>query len=101
MLRKLLFSVVGAFWSNKSPMAITTAMLLSIGFLVLQYNYKPYRSNTCNALQQSCLFALLGLYVADRNRPMRNMEQVFLDPRTKSSRVLEYFAILRVRRNKS
>ena len=62
--RKLALSVVGAFWSSQSEMAIATALLLSVGFLVVHSHYKPFKAEVANQVQQSCLSALSLMYFA-------------------------------------
>ena len=64
MVRKLLMSVIGSFWSTQSPMAIATALLLSVFFLLLQAMYQPYVSPLCNRVQQACLAATSFFYFA-------------------------------------
>jgi hypothetical protein len=43
MIRKLLLSVVGSFWSTKSTMCVVTACLISVSFLCLHINYQPFK----------------------------------------------------------
>ena len=62
MARKLLLSVVGSFWSTKSTMAIATAALISLFFLMLHQTYLPYRAHSSNELQSVCLTALSSIY---------------------------------------
>jgi hypothetical protein len=64
MVRKLSLSVIGAWFPSKSPVAIASALLCAALFLVLQCNYRPFRSAVCNAAQQACLAALCLLYFA-------------------------------------
>jgi hypothetical protein len=64
MLRKLILSVIGACWSDKSPMAIATAGLLSVCFLVLQHHYQPYKDHVCNYAQQMEMQTLSLMYFA-------------------------------------
>jgi hypothetical protein len=62
MLRKLVMSCVGSFWVEKSPLAIATALLLSLVALVMHTHFRPYRSSASNALQAYCLTVLSALY---------------------------------------
>jgi hypothetical protein len=62
MLRKLLLSVVGAFWSTKSTMSIATAMVISAFFLVIHTTYQPFKSRALNRLQALALTVLTLLY---------------------------------------
>jgi hypothetical protein len=62
MLRKLVMSCVGSFWVEKSPMAIATALLLSLVALFLHTHFRPYNSSSSNALQAYCLMVLSTLY---------------------------------------
>jgi len=64
MFRKLLFSTIGSFWSNKGTMSVATALLLSVVFLVVQHRYTPFKSSACNRTQECCLCALSLLYFA-------------------------------------
>ena len=64
--RKLALSVVGAFWSSQSEMAIATALLLSVGFLMVHTHYKPFKAEAANQVQQSCLSALSLMYFAGK-----------------------------------
>ena len=62
MIRKLILSVVGALWSSQSCISIATALLLSVVFLILQFQYQPFKSKICNNIQQCCLSSLSLLY---------------------------------------
>jgi hypothetical protein len=62
MIRKLLLSVLGAFWSTKSTMCIATALLISSTFLVAHFHLSPYRSTALNRLQSLALTVLTLLY---------------------------------------
>ena len=62
MIRKLLLSVIGSFWNDKSTMAIATALFVSIIFLCVHLNYHPFRSRTLNRLQTLALTVLMLLY---------------------------------------
>ena len=64
MLRKLLLSVVGAFWQQKSVTCIATALVFSVTFQVLHTAYWPFKSPGCNQLQQICLSVLNVVYIA-------------------------------------
>ena len=66
LCRKLALSVVGAFWSTQSEMAIATALLLSVGFLMVHTHYKPFKAKAANQVQQSCLSALSLMYFAGK-----------------------------------
>eukprot|EP00935_MAST-01C_sp_MAST-1C-sp1_P002742 g2742.t1 len=62
MTRKLCLSVVGAMWTQKSPMCIATALLISLAFLHLHLRFFPYRSSACNLLQLLCQTIICLLY---------------------------------------
>jgi hypothetical protein len=62
MVRKLLLSVLGAFWSNQSTMCVATAVLISAFFQLLHSSYCPYKSNSLNRLQQLSLTVLTLTY---------------------------------------
>ena len=64
MLRKLLLSVVGALWTQKSVTCVATALVLSATFQVLHTAYWPFKSRGCNQLQQICLSVLNIVYIA-------------------------------------
>ena len=64
MLRKLLLSVIGAFWSTTSTMLIATALLISLAFQLLHTHYSPFRSKGLNRLQQLSLTVLSTSEVA-------------------------------------
>jgi hypothetical protein len=64
MLRKLLLSVMGAFFSKKSVMVIGSALVVSLFFQILHSSYYPYKSLTCNRLQQIQLTVLNVLYLS-------------------------------------
>ena len=51
IVRKLLLSTIGGFWSDKSPLAIATALLLCVAFLVLHVHVQPFKTPTSNLLQ--------------------------------------------------
>ena len=58
IIRKLLLSTIGGFWSDKSPLAIATALLLCVASLVLhayvqRHNVQPFKAPTSNLLQVS------------------------------------------------
>jgi hypothetical protein len=55
MTRKLILACSGAFWGNKSSMCVGTALLISIGFHLLHAHYRPFRTDSANALQHMCL----------------------------------------------
>ena len=48
MARKLLLSVIGAFWSTQSTMCVATALLISLCFQLLQSHYSPFKVNSLN-----------------------------------------------------
>jgi hypothetical protein len=62
ILRKLLLSVIGAFWSTQSTMAIATALLIASLFLVLHASVAPYRSHVLKCVQTLALTILSLLY---------------------------------------
>jgi hypothetical protein len=64
MLRKLLLSVMGAFFSKKSAVVIGSALVVSLFFQILHSSYYPYKSLTCNRLQQIQLTVLNLLYLS-------------------------------------
>jgi hypothetical protein len=53
IFRKLLLSTIGGFWSDKSPLAIATALLLCTASLVLHVYVQPFKSHKSNLLQVS------------------------------------------------
>ena len=53
IVRKLLLSTIGGFWSDKSPLAIATALLLCVASLVLHAYVQPFKTPTSNLLQVS------------------------------------------------
>jgi serine/threonine protein kinase len=55
LFRKLLLSVIGAFWSTTSTMCLATAVLISVTFQLLHTAYSPYKSHGLNRLQQLSL----------------------------------------------
>jgi hypothetical protein len=62
MVRKLLLSVIGAFWSTKSTMCVATALLISATFQLLHTRYYPYKHLGLNRLQQLSLTVLSLTY---------------------------------------
>jgi hypothetical protein len=62
MLRKLLLSVVGSFWSTKATMSIATALLISAFFLAMHLHLNPYKSKTLGHLQSLALTVLTLFY---------------------------------------
>jgi serine/threonine protein kinase len=62
MVRKLLLSVIGAFWSTKSTMCVATALLISIAFQLLHCSYYPFRTLILNRLQHLSLAVLSLIY---------------------------------------
>jgi hypothetical protein len=62
MIRKLLLSVVGSFWSTKSTMCIVTAFLISAGFLIVHTSYFPFKASVLNRVQTLALMMLTLLY---------------------------------------
>jgi tRNA A-37 threonylcarbamoyl transferase component Bud32 len=62
MVRKLLLSVIGAFWSTKSTMCVATALLISVAFQLLHTRYYPYKHLGLNRLQQLSLTVLSLTY---------------------------------------
>jgi hypothetical protein len=62
MIRKLLLSVVGSFWSTKSTMCIVTAFLISAFFLCAHLNYHPFKDQMLNRVQTLALTMLTLLY---------------------------------------
>ena len=64
IVRKLLLSTVGSFWSDKSPMAVAVALLISIAFLVTQSLYEPFKVRACNRIQQLLMQCLTLFYFA-------------------------------------
>jgi hypothetical protein len=59
-VRKLLLSTIGGFWSDKSPLAIATALLLCDASLVLHAHVQPFKSPKSNVLHLFCLSVLTG-----------------------------------------
>ena len=64
MLRKLILSIVGAFFSSKSVMVIGTALLISVFFQILHSLYYPFKSKKYNRMQQICLTVLNLFYMS-------------------------------------
>jgi hypothetical protein len=64
MIRKLLLSVVGSFWTTKSTMCIAVALLISLFYTAVHLTYQPYRCPSVNRLQTLALTALSLLYFA-------------------------------------
>jgi hypothetical protein len=62
IIRKLLLSTIGGFWSDKGPLAIATALLLCVSSLVLHAHVKPFKAHSSNLLQFFCLSVLTGVY---------------------------------------
>ena len=62
MIRKLLLSVMGAFWSSQSTICIATALLVSSIFLVLHFFFQPYKSTALNRMQSLSLTVLTLFY---------------------------------------
>jgi hypothetical protein len=63
MIRKLLLSVVGAFFSSKSVLCVTCGMLISLCGLLAHVHYYPFKSLTCNRLQSLSLSVLTFIYL--------------------------------------
>eukprot|EP00935_MAST-01C_sp_MAST-1C-sp1_P001911 g1911.t1 len=64
MLRKLLLSIVGAFFADKSTMAVALATIISFLFFGYHVHFFPYKSVECNRLQTLCLGILNFIYFA-------------------------------------
>ena len=64
MLRKLILSIVGAFFSSKSVTVIGTALLISVFFQILHSLYYPFKSKKYNRMQQICLTVLNLFYMS-------------------------------------
>ena len=62
MIRKLLLSVVGSFWSTKSTMCIAVALLISALFLCVQLKYRPFKDDVLDRMQTLALTMLTLLY---------------------------------------
>jgi serine/threonine protein kinase len=62
MLRKVMLSVVGSFWSTKSIMCVGTALIISVFFLCTHCCHWPYKDRDCNLLQLLCLTAMSLIY---------------------------------------
>jgi hypothetical protein len=62
IVRKLLLSIIGAFWSSQSTLCIATACLISAIFLVLHASVAPYKSYVRNCVQTLALTILSLLY---------------------------------------
>jgi hypothetical protein len=63
MVRKLLLSVVGAFFSSKSVLCVTCGMLISLCGLLAHVHYYPFKSLSCNRLQSLSLSVLTFIYL--------------------------------------
>jgi hypothetical protein len=62
MIRKLLLSVVGSFWSTKSTMCIAVALLISAFFLCAHLKYRPFKNDALDRIQTMALTMLTLLY---------------------------------------
>jgi hypothetical protein len=62
MIRKLLLSVVGSFWSTKSTMCVVTAFLISASFLCTHLKYHPFKNDVLDRMQTLALTMLTLLY---------------------------------------
>eukprot|EP00935_MAST-01C_sp_MAST-1C-sp1_P001397 g1397.t1 len=62
MLRKLLLSVIGAFWSTKSTMCVATAFLVSTVFLAIHLGWHAFKSPYLRRLQTISLTVLSLCY---------------------------------------
>jgi hypothetical protein len=62
MIRKLLLSVIGSFWSTKSTMCIVTAFLISAFFLCAHLKYRPFKASVLDRVQTLALTMLTLLY---------------------------------------
>jgi hypothetical protein len=63
MIRKLLLSIVGAFFSSKSVVVIGSALVVSMFFQVLHSLYYPFKGRGFNQVQQICLTVLNVFYI--------------------------------------
>jgi hypothetical protein len=68
MLRKLLLSTIGAFWSDKSTISIAIAMLISGFFLFLHGVYQPFKADLLNRVQTLSLTTLTLFYLVSRRQ---------------------------------
>ena len=80
MIRKLLLSVIGSFWSTKSTMCIVTAFLISAFFLVLHTTYFPFKAHVLNRVQTIALATLTLLYFIGEWAPSVASAGSVLDP---------------------
>jgi hypothetical protein len=64
LVRKLLLSVVGSFWTTKSATCVAVALLISSFYLAIHLSYQPYRCPSVNRLQTLALTALSLMYFA-------------------------------------
>jgi hypothetical protein len=62
MVRKLLLSVIGSFWSTKSTMSIAVALLISALFLCVHLKYRPFKNDMLDRIQTLSLTILTLLY---------------------------------------
>jgi hypothetical protein len=62
MIRKLLLSVIGSFWSTKSTICIATALLISASFLAVHLSFSPFKSPALNRMQSLALISLTLFY---------------------------------------
>ena len=62
MIRKLLLSVIGSFWSTKSTMCVVTAFLISAFFLCTHLKYRPFKNDVLDRMQTLALMMLTLLY---------------------------------------
>jgi hypothetical protein len=62
LLRKLLLSVMGAFWSSQSTIGIASALLVSSTFLAAHLHFSPYKNPALNRMQSLALTVLTLFY---------------------------------------
>jgi len=80
MIRKLLLSVIGSFWSTKSTMSIVTAFLISAFFLIIHTTYFPFKAHVLNRTQTLALTILTLLYFIGECAPSVASADSVLDP---------------------
>ena len=75
MMRRLSLSVVGAFFTSNSTVAVALAMIISVFFFGYHCHYYPFRDPTCNRLHTLCLSILNLIYFSGLLLKTKTVEQ--------------------------
>ena len=75
MMRRLSLSVVGAFFTSNSTVAVALAMIISVFFFGYHCHYYPYRDPACNRLHTLCLSILNFIYFSGLLLKTQTVEQ--------------------------